>query len=423
MSGWIAINDSASAEPVLNAIHPDIYVKGADYRDAKEDVTGRIVAEQEAVEAQGGKVVFTDDIVFSSSALINKYLDIYEPPLQEYLDTMRAAAALDQVKRVVAQVADYRVLIIGDAIIDEYRYVMPLGKSPKENMIATILQGSETFAGGVFAAANHAASFCREVEILTCLGQRDSFVELISGSLKSNIRLTTIDRADAPTTRKIRYIDHSYSMRKLFEVYSMDDRPLAPAEENRLHHLLKDKIDSADVVVVTDFGHGLVGPRTIELLAERARFLGVNAQSNSANHGFNLITRYPRADYVCVDGPEARMAVGDKYSDLTAIASEVLPSRMACESIVITSGKHGCFAYRRGEGVTHVPALTNTIVDTVGAGDAFFAVTAPMVATGAPMPLIGLLGNAAGAMKVGILGHRSSVERVPFLKFLTALLK
>jgi len=63
------------------------------------------------------------------------------------------------------------------------------------------------------------------------------------------------------------------------------------------------------------------------------------------------------------------------------------------------------------------------VVDTVGAGDAFLSVTAPLVQSGVPMELVGLIGNAVGAMKVGIVGHRQSVQRVPLMKFLTALLK
>ena len=38
-------------------------------------------------------------------------------------------------------------------------------------------------------------------------------------------------------------------------------------------------------------------------------------------------------------------------------------------------------------------------------------------------PVAWFLGNVAGAMKVGIVGHRSFIERAPFLKYLTALLK
>jgi sugar/nucleoside kinase (ribokinase family) len=59
----------------------------------------------------------------------------------------------------------------------------------------------------------------------------------------------------------------------------------------------------------------------------------------------------------------------------------------------------------------------------MGAGDAFLAVTSPLVAAGNNMELVGFIGNAVGAMKVGIVGHRQSIEKVPLLKYLTALLK
>ena len=74
-------------------------------------------------------------------------------------------------------------------------------------------------------------------------------------------------------------------------------------------------------------------------------------------------------------------------------------------------------------GLGKVPAFTRQVVDTVGAGDAFLSVTAPLVQSDVPMELVGLIGNAVGAMKVGIVGHRQSVQRVPLMKFLTALLK
>ena len=72
-------------------------------------------------------------------------------------------------------------------------------------------------------------------------------------------------------------------MRKLFEVYFMDDRPLSEDNESNLIKLIEERMAEADVVVVTDFGHGLLNKNTIELLKERAPFLAVNAQSNSAN--------------------------------------------------------------------------------------------------------------------------------------------
>lgn len=420
---YVGVNEEATAEPVLAFIKPDVYVKGSDYKNADEDVTGKILAEREMVQKHGGKIVFTDDITFSSSTLINKYLDIYEPTLQEYLESMRAKNMLGELIGHLDKLKDLKILFVGDAIIDEYQYVEPMGKSAKENMIATLFQEREVFAGGVFAAANHVADFCDHVEVITAFGSYDNYEDLARSSLKPNIKLHAIHRADAPTTRKCRFIDTGYSMRKLFEVYFMDDVPLGTQEEAKLNDLIADRIAKADVVIVTDFGHGLLNNGTVKLLIDKAPFLAVNAQSNSANHGYNLIGKYARADYVCIDGMEARLAAHEKFADLEVVVSEHLPALIDCKKMVVTKGKHGCLAYEQGKPLTSIPALTSTIVDTVGAGDAFFSVTAPLVAVGVPIDHVGFLGNAVGAMKVGIVGHRSSVEKVPLTKFLTALLK
>jgi len=420
---YVSINEAPTAEPILAAIKPDIYVKGSDYKNVEDDVTGKILAEREMVQRHGGKIVFTDDITFSSSTLINKYLNIYEPSLQEYLETLRAKDMLPQLVDNLDKIKDLKVLFVGDAIIDEYQYVQPMGKSAKENMIATLFEEREVFAGGVFAAANHVADFCDHVEVITSFGSYDSYEDLARDSLKTNIKLHAIHRADAPTTRKCRYIDTGYSMRKLFEVYFMDDSPLASEKEAQLNALIEEKIKTADVVIVTDFGHGLLNNGTVKLLIEKAKFLAVNTQSNSANHGYNLIGKYAKADYVCIDGVEARLAAHEKFDDLEDVVSDHLPKIVDCPKMVVTKGKYGCIAYDKDQPLFKVPALTSTIVDTVGAGDAFFSVTAPLVAAGVPMDQVGFLGNAVGAMKVGIVGHRSSIEKIPLTKFLTALLK
>ena len=420
---WVGINDNPSAEPVLKAIKPDIYIKGSDYKNASEDVTGKILSEKEAVEAYGGKIVYTDEITFSSSTLINQHLGVYEPTLQQYLDLRRGTGFLDELIEALEKLKNMRVLFIGDAIIDEYQYVSVMGKSAKETMIATLLKDHELFAGGVFAAGNHAADFCDNVEIITSFGGYDSYEEFVRNSLKPNITLHAIYRDDTPTTRKSRFIDTGYSMRKLFEVYDMDDTPLSGDTADKFNALIVDRMKDADVVVVTDFGHGLINDSTVELLTKKAPYLAINTQSNSANHGYNLISKYSRADYICIDEPEARLAVHDRVSTLETVIRDSLPKIIDCPNIIITQGKHGCLALGRGDGFHKVPSMTNTIVDTVGAGDAFFSITAPLMATGMPMEHIGFLGNAVGAMKVGIVGHRSSVEKVPLIKFLTSLLK
>jgi rfaE bifunctional protein nucleotidyltransferase chain/domain len=414
---YVAINDGPTAMAVLETIKPNVYVKGSDYENPDDDITGNIRAERTAVEENAGRIYFTRDMTFSSSSLINKYFDVYDPPLRAFLDRMRAEDAISSVFDLIESVKNMRVLIVGDAIIDEYRYVKPLGKTSKENIIATQFEDRETFAGGAFAAANHVANFCSEVEIVTAIGGADDYEHLIRNSLKPNVKLTAIKLEGRPTTRKLRFVDSNY-MRKLFEVYFMDDQP-----SSLLDPLVAERASKYDVVIVTDFGHGIINRSTIDILCAESRFLAVNTQTNSANAGFNLISKYPRADYVCIDSPEARLAMADRFGDLSKIAAEHIPALVNCSNVVITQGSEGCIVYRPDVGACVVPAFTKTVVDTIGAGDAFLAVTSPLVAAGGHPELVGLVGNAVGAVKVGIVGHRSSVEKTPLLKYIGTLLK
>ncbi len=420
---WVAVNEAPTSVDLIHAIRPDVYVKGSDYADSAEDLTGKIVDERQAVEKHGGRIHFTDDIVFSSSSLLNRHFDVSNPELRAYLQDMRERNVLGRLLQMIESIGALKVLMVGDTIIDEYQYVHPLGKSPKENLIPTLYREKEVFAGGVIAAANHVAGFCGQVDVLTCLGEGDPNNDFIAGALKPNVRLTALTRHGVPTTRKCRFIDSDY-FRKLFEVHFMEDSPVSGELESSFVDRISSMAPDYDLVIVTDFGHGLLTEAATRAVTEKARFIAVNAQSNSANMGFNLVTKYARADYVCIDTPEARLAVGDKYGEVEEIVAASLPARIKCDRFIITHGRHGCVTFDAGRDQVHrIPAFTAQATDTMGAGDAFLAVTAPLVAAGGDMEMVGFVGNAVGAMKVGIIGHRQSVEKIPLLKYLTALLK
>jgi rfaE bifunctional protein nucleotidyltransferase chain/domain len=420
---YVGVSQEPSAQAVINAIKPSIYVKGSEYADAAQDITGKIQVEQAAVEAHGGRIVFTDDITFSSSTLINRHLDVLDPELRAYLEHIREDGAGERIFDLIERVKQSRVALIGDTIIDEYQYVSPLGKPSKENIIATQFNRKERFAGGILATANHLASFCKEVDLITTMSPEDIEDGFLIRSLKPNVHLHVIPVPGRPTTRKIRFVDPGYTMRKLFEVYHMDDSPLTPDLQAKVDHALREAISRADVVLANDFGHGLIAESTLKILMQDSPFLAVNAQTNSGNHGYNLITKYHRADFICIDAPEARLATADKFATPERLVGELLPKQIDCKRFVVTWGANGCYAMENDSGVKHIPVFTRSTVDTVGAGDAFFAIAAPLAAAGGAMQDVAFVGNAAGAVKVGIVGHRSSVEKVPLMKFLTALLK
>jgi bifunctional ADP-heptose synthase (sugar kinase/adenylyltransferase) len=339
------------------------------------------------------------------------------------LSSLRDDGGLAAILESIEKIKNYRVVLVGDAIIDEYQYVLPMGKPPKEHIIATRYQDNEVFAGGVFAAANHVASFCKEVHVITCLGDDQSYENLIRSSLKPNVTLHPLIRPSSPTTLKRRFVDPS-SIRKLFEVYHMNDEPLTADLEKQLLSHIQNLCPTADVVISTDFGHGLIGPQAVESLVASSRFLAVNTQTNSANMGYNLVTRYSRADYVCIDGPEARLAVGDRVSSPGDIVYHLAGRLTECSKLIVTQGRHGCITFDRDQHVVHtIPAVAHKIVDTIGAGDAFLSVTSPLVAAGTSMHLVGFIGNVVGALQVETVGNRHSVDKVSLIKGVTGLLK
>jgi rfaE bifunctional protein nucleotidyltransferase chain/domain len=419
---WVIISEAPTAEDVIEILKPNIYVKGVEYSDERADVTGKIVSERETVERHGGKIVFTHDITFSSSELINRYIIQYEPQVRAFLDSVRKNGEQETILKLLDSVSDMRVLLVGDTIIDDYNYVMPMGKAPKENLVTTLHQSREVFAGGVIATANHVANICREVEVVTFFGNEPEHAKLVRSSLRPNVKLTAIQRPDSQFTMKSRFIEPNY-MRKMFEVYHMDDRPPPSEVQDKLNSLITERMRDFDLVIANDFGHGMIMPSTVRTLTKSAPFLAVNVQTNGGNFGFHLITRYTRANFVCIDLLEARLSVGDRYSSVDTVVEEMLASAIDCSKIIVTQGKNGCVGYSRGEPTSWVPAFGDKVVDTVGAGDAFFAITSPLVAAGGAMRHVAFLGSIAGAIKVGIVGHRQPVDKVTLKKAVIALLK
>src|SRR5579863_7935356 len=67
---YVAVNHWPTAIDTIKLLRPVIFVKGSEYRDASRDRTGNISLEEQSVLEVGGRVEFTEDIVFSSSSLI-----------------------------------------------------------------------------------------------------------------------------------------------------------------------------------------------------------------------------------------------------------------------------------------------------------------------------------------------------------------
>jgi rfaE bifunctional protein nucleotidyltransferase chain/domain len=408
---YVAVNEWPTAVEAIKLLRPHFYAKGGDYQDREE----------EAVRAVGGEMIFTSEITFSSTELLNQYYNVYPDEAKRFLDDFKLRHSPEGVIERLQALQGLKVLVLGEAIIDEYHYCVPVGKSPKEAIVSTRYVREEAFAGGILACANHVAGFCGEVHLVTCLGDQDSREDFIRRHLKPNVTAKFFVRPDACTIVKRRFIWEPFLV-KMFEVSFMDDTDVPVSLEEELLAYLKEVVAHYDVVIVADYGHGFLSQRAATTVAGTARFLAVNTQANSANLGYNLITKYPRADYVCIDEPEIRLAMHDRWTRVQDLAEKVR-GLLASPAISVTRGHLGALTCDGNGEQWETPVFSREIVDRVGAGDAYLSVTAPCVATGLPMDVVGFVGNAVGALAVRIVGNRAAVEPVSLFKFVTALLK
>lgn len=421
---YVAINKWPTAVETIKLLKPDFYAKGVEYSKFSDDYTKGIITEKDIVEKVGGKIIFTDEITFSSSTLINRYLHVFPKETSDYLTNFSKKYTSEDIVNYLEKLYDLKILIIGEAIIDEYQYGYPIGKSQKESIIALKYLKSEKFAGGTLATANHIANFCGSVDLFTLLGDTNSQEEFIEKHLNKKINKLFHYKKDSPTIVKRRFLTENPLtgyLTKLLEYYIINDNEVDGKQNQELQAHLKKILSNYDLVIVVDYGHGMFSREIIDLIAKKSKFLVVNTQTNAGNMGFNTISKYPKADYICIDEPEIRFDTRDKWGNLQTLIFEV-SKKLSCKNMIITRGTEGCMVYSDSN-VISVPAFSDKVVDTMGAGDAFLSITAPLVANRVPMEAVGFVGNAVGALKCMTVGNKEPIDKVSLYKYITSLMK
>lgn len=189
---------------------------------------------------------------------------------------------------------------------------------------------------------------------------------------------------------------------------------------------LSDTITEYDAVFLCDFGHGLIGNDIMRIVQERAKWLVLNCQTNSTNRGRNIITKYHRADAFSLDQGELNLA----YPDIVVNerrSLQKLQRRLGGKGW-LTRGANGAYGVGAADStvintnVCECPAFTLNVKDTIGAGDAFYAVSGLYSVVGASTEVCMVMGNIAGALGANIVGNKEAVEKVNVLKYASTLM-
>src|SRR5262249_34655581 len=172
------------------------------------------------------------------------------------------------------------------------------------------------------------------------------------------------------------------------------------------------RLDDFDLVLIADFGHGLIDAADLNRRIDERRHATVAAmvQVNSGNYGYNLPIKYRGADYYSLNRTEAELCLHER--DLPADELAIRAGRLLqCDSVSGPDGDRGVVVGRQGDRFA-LPSLSVSVVDSIGCGDAYFALSSLAVRLNLPARIVALVGSiGAAAMTQRRCNHAPVTEQ------------
>ena len=169
---------------IIQLIKPNLYIKGSDYKNNENDITGEILREQKEVEMNGGKIFFVNTPMSSSSKLINENFEILNDDQKKEILSIKKKWNINTISKKIDEIKNIKILIIGEIIIDHYVFCEALGKSGKEPVLALRTLTSQKYIGGSGIVANHISDFCQSVDLITSVGEKKEYMTFIKKNIK-----------------------------------------------------------------------------------------------------------------------------------------------------------------------------------------------------------------------------------------------
>jgi bifunctional ADP-heptose synthase (sugar kinase/adenylyltransferase) len=302
-----------------------------------------------------------------------------------------------------------RVAVVGETIRDTFVAVRPLSTPPEYGHVVVETVAQEEFFGGVLPVARDLASFVSS----TCLVTND--VGEIS-SRWSNPRLSIKGAEHAPI-RKTRYVSQEETL--FFQCAWPRSSEWALGQPAFRQEALS-AARSADLVVVIDYGHGLITPELATELSETARFLAVNCQANGGAYPFHQAWKYPSFHLLMLNEFEARLNCGMPQALTQSALAQCLLDRSRARYCIVTDASRGAWICSENQ-VTHQRSLCTSIADTIGCGDTMLGFCALAAAAERDPADILYLGSVAAAAKAMTQVHAGQITPQELLDVETSI--
>jgi cytidyltransferase-like protein len=306
---FVVESKSPSSVEVITKLSPQIYFKGKDYSNLStedlKDPAGNLEEENKVVEMHGGIIYFTSSELRSSSSIINSYSNISSNH-SRVSDHVKKFLDKRPLEKIISEIKNMKIGLIGEVIKDEYIFTESLGKSGKHPLVAQRELYRKEFMGGIFPVMDTINSFVNKnnLYVTSVYGSQ----ELINSIPFGN---KIIFDPNYTNISKIRYINEKTNT-FLFETYKMDDKYINEKNEKLLLQNLQEFSNSVDLLIALDFGHGLITPKLRKLMCSNFNNFALNVQKNAGNKGNSSIGKYAKAKVIVLNGEEVELELRQK---------------------------------------------------------------------------------------------------------------
>ena len=302
------------------------------------------------------------------------------------------------------RLSDYRVAVIGDVMLDCYMSGSVSRISPEAPVPVLRVTDETAVPGGAANVAANLASLGLSVNLVGLAGRdgaRDELVALLGaiGDIDCSGIAAVPGRR---TTRKLRVIG---AHQQIVRVDHEDVIPCSAEIETDFLAAMERAVDSADIVILSDYGKGVCSDRAIRAVLEHAAALGKKVLVDPKRTDFAV---YRGAFLITPNRKELTDATGlPCETDEQAAAAAAKAQAMCGAHLLLTRSEKGMSFYPIDDAPMHVPTVAQDVFDVSGAGDTVVAVLAAALAADMPIRDAMRMANHAAGIVVSKLGTAS----------------
>lgn len=299
-----------------------------------------------------------------------------------------------QYQQLRQQLAQARVLIVGDVMLDRYWFGDVERISPEAPVPVAKISRVEERAGGAANVARNIAAIGGQATLLSVVGDDEAGMALQQLLEKDKVATSLHRDPSITTTVKLRVVARQQQLIRLDFEYSPSHEVLAAKLDE-----YRAALANHDVVILSDYGKG--GLTHVTSMIEAARQAGKPVMVDPKGDDYR---RYAGATLLTPNRAELRQVTGSWSSEAElGRKAEQLRAELGLAALLVTRSEEGMSLFE-ASGVTNVPTLAQEVFDVSGAGDTVIATLAAMLAAGQSLPESMQWSNRAAGIVVGKLG-------------------